>query len=178
MGAGTVEKAKTGKESLDAKVAERKSAAELREAKAAREKREAEDAAKVAKQSTPPANGRAGIDAAHKALGTAPGVVPGHEGSDIHAGDEDDDLPRSASGAPVQLGFTVGGKKPTGSQVRIVGGKVEVPGDYRKGQVVAFRVTVKFGEISFVDLEDKETGQVVGCDRRQKGRIVAIAEES
>ncbi len=174
MGAGTVEKPKTGKESLDAKVAERRSAAELREAKVAREKLE-KDAASA---KTAESNGRAGIDAAHAALGTKPGVVPGHEGSDIHAGDEDDDLPRSASGAPVQLGFTVGGKKPTGSQVRIVGGKVEVPGDYRKGQVVAFRVTVKFGEVAFVDLEDKETGQVIGCDRRQKGRIVAIAEES
>lgn len=120
---------------------------------------------------------RAAIDEAHKALGTEPGEVPGANidlgPQDVHAGDE---VPQSASGAPVQLGFEVGGKKPTGSQVRLVGGKIDVPGNYKKGQVVSFRVDVKFGEIAFVDLEDKETGQVIGCDRRQKGRIVAIAE--
>jgi hypothetical protein len=98
---------------------------------------------------------------------------------DVHEGDPDEtgeDVAQSASGAPVQLGFQVGGKKPTGSQVRLVGGKVDVPGKYLKGQTQVFRVTVKFGEVAFVDLEDKETGQVIGCDRRQKGRIVAIAE--
>lgn len=117
--------------------------------------------------------GRADIDAAHEALGTSieGGIDPNPQ--DVHDGD---DLPQSASGAPVQLGFQVGGKKPTGSQVRLVGGKVDVPGQYHKGESVVFRVTVKFGEIAFVDLEDKETGQVIGCDRRQKGRIVAISE--
>lgn len=123
-------------------------------------------------------NGRAAIDKAHEALGTGAGEVPGANidlgPQDVHEGD--DDAPRSASGAPVQLGFQVGGKKPTGSQVRLMGGKIDVPGKYLKGQVVAFRVEVKFGEIAFVDQEDKETGQVIGCDRRQKGRIVGISE--
>lgn len=120
-------------------------------------------------------NGRADIDAAHAALGTSveDGIDPNPQ--DPHDGD---DAAQSASGAPVQLGFTVGGKKPTGSQVRLVGGKIDVPGDYRKGQIVSFRVDVKFGEIAFVDLEDKETGQVIGCDRRQKGRIVSISEQT
>lgn len=130
--------------------------------------------------------GRAELDAEHAAAGTPADTVPGVPGplaaqsdsgpQDIHGSDEDDEMAQSASGAPVQLGFTVGGKKPTAAQVRLVGGKVDVPGNYRKGQVVAFRVEVKFGEIAFVDLEDKETGQVVGCDRRQKGRIVGITE--
>lgn len=123
-------------------------------------------------------NGRGAIDKAHEALGTKPGEVPGANidlgPQEVHEGDPD--VAQSASGAPVQLGFEVGGKKPTGAQVRIVGGKVDVPGNYRKGQVVAFRVEVKFGEIAFVDQEDKETGQVIGCDRRQKGRIVSIAQ--
>lgn len=127
-------------------------------------------------EKTQETNGRADIDAAHAALGTSvdDGIDPNPQ--DPHDGE--DDAAQSASGAPVQLGFTVGGKKPTGSQVRLVGGKIDVPGDYRKGQVVSFRVDVKFGEIAFVDLEDKETGQVIGCDRRQKGRIVSISEQT
>jgi hypothetical protein len=122
-------------------------------------------------------NGSGTVEEAHAALGTGANIDLGPQ--DVHDGDElrePDEAPESASGSPVQLGFVVGGKKPTGSQVRIVGGKVEVPGDYKKGQSVEFRVIVKFGEVAFVDLEDKETGQVIGCDRRQKGRIVSIDE--
>ncbi len=123
------------------------------------------------KEKAAKANGAVADAAA--ALGTGAVIDDGPQ--DVHDGDAED-LPRSASGAPVQLGFTVGGKRPTGSQVRLVGGKIDVPGNYSKGQVVAFRVTVKFGEIAFVDLEDKETGQVIGCDRRQKGRIIGVTE--
>ena len=167
MSAGTMDKPKAGGSSL--------SVAEMRAQKAAREAAE-----KTA------AEGRAAIDAAHEALGTGAGEVPGVDGidngpQDVHDGDElrEPETPaQSASGAPVQLGFTVGGKAPTGSQVRLVGGKIDVPGQYKKGQSVVFRVTVKFGEVAFVDLEDKETGQVVGCDRRQKGRITAVSELS
>ncbi len=123
------------------------------------------------KEKAAKANGAVADAAA--ALGTGAVIDDGPQ--DVHDGDE---VAQSASGAPVQLGFTVGGKRPTGSQVRLVGGKIDVPGNYSKGQVVAFRVTVKFGEIAFVDLEDKETGQVIGCDRRQKGRIIGVTELS
>lgn len=142
------------------------SAATAEKPMTAAEKRAAKKAAE--------SNGRAAIDEAHKALGTNIDTGP----QDVHGGDPDEtgDVPQSASGAPVALTFDVGGKKPTAAQVRIVGGKVDAPGQYRKGQVVEFRICVKFGEVAFVDLEDKETGQVIGCDRRQKGRIVEIAE--
>lgn len=164
MSAGTMDKPKAGSGSS-------LSVAEMRAQKAEREAAE--------KKKKAASNGRADIDAAHEALGTGAGEVPGVGGTidagpqDVHDGDE---LAQSASGSPVQLGFEVGGKKPTGSQVRLVGGKIDVPGQYRKGQSVVFRVTVKFGEVAFVDLEDKETGQVIGCDRRQKGRITAVSE--
>lgn len=148
-----------------------KSVAQMRAEKNDREAKEQEKSAK--------SNGRAEIDAAHKALGTPPDVVPGIEPNmddgpqDVHEGDAP---AQSASGAPTQLGFQVGGKKPTAAQVRIVGGKIDVPGNYLKGQSVEFRVIVRFGEVAFVDLEDKETGQIIGCDRRQKGRITSISQ--
>lgn len=133
------------------------------------------------KKAAAKSNGKGAVNEAHAhaALGTLGTDIQSDPGpQDVHAGDPDEtaDVPQSASGAPVALTFDVGGKKPTAAQVRIVGGKVDVPGQYRKGQVVEFRICVKFGEVAFVDLEDKETGQVIGCDRRQKGRIVEIAE--
>lgn len=162
------------------------SVAELRAQKTEREAAEKKKkaASEKAENMNARSNGRADIDAAHAALGTGAGEVPGVDGidtgpQDVHDGDElqEPETPaRSASGAPVQLGFTVGGKKPTGSQVRLVGGKIDVPGQYLKGQIVEFRVTVKFGELAFVDVEDKVTGQVIDCDRRQKGRIVSVCE--
>lgn len=149
---------------------ERKTVAELRAAKAEREAAEKEKAA----------SDRAAIDAAHEALGTAPGTVPGvdgvqdgHEGSDIHDGDDETlpDTPRAMS-----LGFNVGGKKPTSQSVRLTGGKIDVPGSYVKGSTAVFRVEVVFYDVGFRDETDKATGQIVGCERRQFCRITGISE--
>jgi hypothetical protein len=153
---------------MGAATADRKTVAELRAAKAEREAAEKEKAA----------SDRAAIDDAHKALGTAPGTVPGvdgkmdgHEGSDIHDGD--DDAPKSASGAAVQLSFTVGGKKPTTSGVRLVGGKLDIERQFLKGETIVLRIEAVIGEVSFIDQHDAATGQVVGAERRHKARIVA-----
>lgn len=155
---------------MDTATVARKSAAEMRAAKAEREAAEKDKAA----------SDRAAIDAAHEALGTAPGTVPGvdgkmdgHEGSDIHDGDDDGeplpDTPRAIS-----LGFKVAGKQPTSAGLRLVGGKLDIEQQFLKGQKIVLRIEAEVGEIAFVDQHDPATGQIVGCERRHKARIIGV----
>lgn len=176
MAAGTAEKPKTSGPT--------QSVGDLRKAKA---EREAAEKAKAAKPST---NGRAAIDAAHKALGTGPGVVPGvpgaaqsgedgHKGSDIHDGDE---LEGAGTTLPdteraMSLGFDVGGKKPTSAGLRLVGGKLDIDRSFKKGEKIVLRIEAEVGELAFVDQRDGKTGQVIGCERRHKARIVGVSVE-
>jgi ribosomal protein L21E len=74
-----------------------------------------------------------------------------------------------------QLSMSVGGKRATGSSLRIVGGKIEVDGQYEKGQTVHLALECTVGEVAFVDQRDASTGQVVGCERRHKARIVGVS---
>lgn len=147
MAAATTEKAKP-------------SAAEMKAARVAREAAEAEKAK---------SNGRAAIDAAHEALGTGPGVVPGANidlgPQDVYDGDEE------ATG-PLQLSFAVGGKQPTCSALTMIGGKLDIAESFRKGQKIVLRVELEVGEVAFKDQTDAKTGQVVGCERRHKARVV------
>lgn len=74
-----------------------------------------------------------------------------------------------------QLSWDVGGKKPNTSSLRIVGGKVDVEGQFKKGQKFQALVDLEVKEVGFVDQVDASTGQVIGCDRRQKARIIGIS---
>lgn len=157
MSAGTVEKSKAGSgSSLTVK--------EMRAQKAEREAAEKAAAEKAAAESD-----RAAIDAAHEALGT--GIDGGIDNGpqDVHAGGDDDDAPAGG-----QLSFAVGGKRPTVSGLRLVGGKVDVEGSFAKGQKIVFRVEAEVGEIAFIDQHDPKTRQVIGCERRHKARIVGV----
>lgn len=73
-----------------------------------------------------------------------------------------------------QLSFNVGGKAPTSATLRLTGGKLEVEGQFDKGQVIAVRVEAVVDDIGFKDKTDPKTSQVVGCERRQKARIVGV----
>lgn len=75
-----------------------------------------------------------------------------------------------------QLTLNVGGgKQPTTSTLRLVGGKIEVDGQFEKGETVVVRIEAKVNEVGFKDQEDSKTGQVVGCERRHRARITGIA---
>jgi hypothetical protein len=111
-------------------------------------------------------NGRAEIDAAHAALGTEP--------QDVYDGDEPDVLIVGSG----QLSFSVGGKRPTTSGLRLVGGKLDVEGSFTKGETVVLRVEAVVGEVAFIDQVDAKTDQVVGCERRHKARIRAVSVDS
>jgi hypothetical protein len=142
---------------MAAGTAEKPSAAELRKQKAEREAREAEQAS----------NGRADVDEA--ALGA------GDDGIDVgpqDVYDGDDEVPMQ------QLSFQVGGKRPTSTGLRLTGGKVDVPGSFMKGSKLVLRVEVRVGEVAFVDEHDPKTGQIIGCQRRHKARILNVAVES
>lgn len=97
------------------------------------------------------------------------------------AGDENEAEAQSAElvvEGSGQLSLAVGGKKPTGSGLRLTGGKVDVDGQFQKGETIVLRVTAVVGEVAFIDKTDSKTGQVVGCERRQKARITELTVES
>lgn len=96
-----------------------------------------------------------------------------HEGSDGALDDEDlaGALELALGG---QLSLAIGGKKPTSSSLRIVGGKVNLDGQLDKGQTVAVRLELIVGTVALVDKHDPKTGQVTGTERQHKGRIVGI----
>lgn len=75
-------------------------------------------------------------------------------------------------GSDGQLSLAVGGRKPTTSSLTLVGGKIDVEGQFKKGEIVVVQVECVVGEIAFKDLTDSKTNQVVGCARRHKARIV------
>lgn len=76
-----------------------------------------------------------------------------------------------------QLSMQVGGKRPTGSSLRLVGGKIAVEGQFDKGQTIRLALEVQIGEVAFVDERDSKTREVVGCERRHKARIIGVSVE-
>lgn len=153
---------------MGAATADRKTVAEMRAAKAEREAAEQEKA------------GRAEIDAAHAKLGTGEDVAGSEHfddgPQDIHGGDGlDEGGGEPSPPAPgAQLSFAVGGKKPTATGLRLVGGKIDVDGSFSKGQTIEMTVIAVVGEVAFVDQVDAKTSQVVGCERRHKARIKSV----
>lgn len=95
------------------------------------------------------------------ALGVEPGLDP-------------DPLTEEPSG---QISLQVGGKRPTSTSLRVVGGAVDVEQEFAKGQTVVIRMEAEITEVAFVDQRDQRTGQVVGCERRHKARPVEVSVE-
>lgn len=71
-----------------------------------------------------------------------------------------------------QLTFDVGGKAPDGSTLRVVGGRIEIPGEFEKGDMLKIEMLVEVRAVEFADEVDKKTNQVVGCERRHKASPV------
>lgn len=100
-------------------------------------------------------------------------AVPPHEGPDgaVDDGDLQAALSLALGG---QLSFDVGGKKATGSTLRVVGGKVELDGQFKKGEAITVRLELTVNRVAFVDKHDPKTGQVVGCERQHHARVTGI----
>jgi hypothetical protein len=88
-------------------------------------------------------------------------------------GDAQDETPSVE--AQLAFSFEVGGKAPTSTMLRLIGGKIEVDGEFAKGETVKLEIVATVGEVAFVDIVDNKTGQVVGCERRHKARIVGVS---
>jgi hypothetical protein len=66
-----------------------------------------------------------------------------------------------------------GGAKPTSSELRIMGGRRPVEGQYSKGDVIRVECEVKVGAVEFIDTTD-EWGTVQSTVRVQKGRLLTM----
>jgi hypothetical protein len=76
------------------------------------------------------------------------------------------------SGTGEQLTLQAGGKRPTGSSLRLVGGKIDIEGQLTKGEVVRFEVECQVTEVAFRDSRDGKTGNVASTDRAHKATII------
>ena len=81
----------------------------------------------------------------------------------------------AVEGTDQQLSFNVGGKAPLSSSLRVTGRAIEVEGQFAKGETVTLMVECVVDEITFRDVKDRATGQVVDCQRKQKASIVHVA---
>jgi hypothetical protein len=79
-----------------------------------------------------------------------------------------------APGSSSQLSFDIGGKAPTSATLTLTGGKIEIEGQFEKGEIVDLHIQARVNDVGFKDQEDSKTGQVVGCERRQKARIIGV----
>lgn len=97
------------------------------------------------------------------------------EWEDDAAGDvetEHDPLFIDAGG---QITWAVGGKAPSGSTLRVTGGKFTVGGQYKKGETIKVELTMTVMEVAFTDLKDAATGLVISTERRHKASVIGVA---
>lgn len=108
--------------------------------------------------------------------GHDPQATPGQ--LDVHGGEVPADpqppVEEMRVDGTVQLGlFTAGGKKPSGSSVRFVGGKVSLLDGraFKKGDVVSFSGVATVVEVSQRDKRDKQTRIVVEAEQHHLAEI-------
>jgi hypothetical protein len=72
--------------------------------------------------------------------------------------------------------FDLGGKRPTGSKLRLAGGSVDVLDGkgFRKGDVVGFHGTAVVSTVAQQDKRDASTGQVVSCEQKHTALITDL----
>jgi hypothetical protein len=83
-----------------------------------------------------------------------------------------------------QLGFDIGGKRPTRGTLTITGGKFELANgqQFKKGERLSLvledadgdqlvRVPLLVNDVGFHDHVDSKTGDIVDCERRHRARV-------
>src|SRR6185295_980137 len=80
----------------------------------------------------------------------------------------------SIAGSSTQLTLTLGGKTPTTSSMRLLGGGIKVEGEFKKGDVVKFSGVARVVEVGAKDEIDDKTLKPVGCERRHRARILEL----
>lgn len=119
------------------------------------------------------------IDAAHERNGTVPPPLVGNvdDPPEQHPTADDDepsqDRDEIVLDAGGQLGWSVGGKKPTESSVRLTGGAFKVNGQLDKGSTRQYVIAARTRVVAFDDKTDSKTDQVIDCERKHTGRITS-----
>jgi hypothetical protein len=72
------------------------------------------------------------------------------------------------------LSLKVTGKKPTTASIRLVGGKIDVTGQFDKQDRIALYVEAVVVDVQFPDTIDSKTGQVTSCERKHIARITGV----
>lgn len=75
------------------------------------------------------------------------------------------------------ISSSFGGAKPTSSEMRLLGGKMPIEGQFSKGDVVVLAVEVKITSVEGVDVTD-DWGAVERTIRRHKGRMISVRRAS
>jgi hypothetical protein len=68
---------------------------------------------------------------------------------------------------------TPGGDKPQTASISLRGGKLNISGEFKKGDVVEFYVRARVSEVNFVDTVDKY-GEVTGTERKHVVKPIAV----
>lgn len=80
-------------------------------------------------------------------------------------------------GTKENITLTAGGARPTSSEVRLMGGRLPVEGQFEKGEIVTLIVEAKVGEVAFIDTTD-DWGNVQKTVRAHKARMLSVKRVS
>lgn len=84
-----------------------------------------------------------------------------------------DEMPGFIKGSTTQLSLDVGGKAPTGSELKIKAHSLPIQGQFPKNKKISFLVEVEVEAISFKTVRDSE-GYVLGHDRIHHAEVRGI----
>lgn len=77
-------------------------------------------------------------------------------------------------GTSRRLSLEAGGAEPDSSSCKLQGGSIGIAGEFDKGEWVTLRVKARVSKVEFVDSYDKETGTIVGTERRHVFRTMTV----
>jgi hypothetical protein len=71
------------------------------------------------------------------------------------------------------ISSSAGGTKPTSSELRIMGARRPIDGQFAKGDIVMVEAEIKIGEVDFIDTSD-DWGNISKTVRAHKGRLLSV----
>jgi hypothetical protein len=105
--------------------------------------------------------------------GTPADPEPRHPTAEDDPGDSDDAAAAMILRGDGQLGWSVGGKKPTGASLRLTGGSFKIEeGQLAKGSARVVVVTGLVNDVGFRDKLDGNTHDAVECERKHGAKII------
>lgn len=72
-----------------------------------------------------------------------------------------------------KISGSAGGTLPTSSELRIMGSRRPIDGQFAKGDIVIVEAEIKIGEVDFIDTSD-DWGNIRKTVRAHKGRLMSV----